>query len=211
MNFLPPQVEAYLQELSRHGDPVLARMEERAQESNFPIIGPVAGRFCYQVARMIGARRIFELGSGYGYSTLWFARAVAENGGGEVHHTVWDEDLSRDARQYLAEAGLDYLVRFRVSEAVSALRETPGTFDLIFNDINKELYPESLPLIKERLRPGGVLIIDNMLWSGRIFDPENREATTEGVRRATRLIFEDPDFFASLVPLRDGLVVAIRR
>ncbi len=211
MELLHPELDAYLHRLSEHGDRVLAQMEARAAQTRFPIIGPVAGRFCYQVARMLGARRIFELGSGYGYSTLWFAKAVADNGGGEVYHTVWDEGLSRDAQQYLAEAGLSHLVRFRVSEAVAALRETEGPFDIIFNDIDKEGYPDSLPVIKAKLRPGGALIIDNMLWHGRIFDATDRSPSTEGVRRATQALFSDPDFFSSLVPLRDGLVLAVKR
>lgn len=211
MDLLHPQVDAYLSELARHGDPILTRMEERAAATGFPIIGPVAGRFCYQVARMIGARRVFELGSGYGYSTLWFARAVAENGGGEVYHTVWDAGLSRDAREYLAAAGVAPMVQFRVGEAVAALRETPGPFDLIFNDIDKNGYPVSLPVIKEKLRPGGALIMDNMLWHGRIFQEGDQDPATAGVREATRLIFSDSSFFASLVPLRDGLILALRR
>lgn len=211
MKVLDPTVDSYLLELARHSDPVLGKMEERAGGSGFPIIGPVAGRFCYQVARMIGARRIFELGSGFGYSTLWFAKAVAENGGGEVHHTVWNQQLSNDARGYLAEARLDHLVKFRVSEAVAALRESDGTFDLIFNDIDKDGYPASLPIIKDKLRSGGALIIDNMLWGGRVFDKSRTEADTEGVREATRLIYADEEWFSSLLPLRDGLILAIKR
>lgn len=210
MNVLDPIVDDYLLGLARHSDPLLEKMEERANGTGFPIIGPVAGRFCYQIARMVGARRIFELGSGFGYSTLWFAKAVAENGGGEVHHTVWDEDLSREARTYLAEAKLDHLVTFRVSEAVGALRDTTGTFDLIFNDIDKDGYPASLPVIKDKLRPGGALIIDNMLWGGRVFDRSRTEADTEGVREVTRLIYADPDWFPSLLPLRDGVLLALK-
>lgn len=211
MDLLHPQVEAYLNELARHGDPLLTAMEERAARTRFPIIGPAAGRFCYQIACLLGARRVFELGSGFGYSTLWFARAVAENGGGEVYHNVWDATLSADARQYLAEAGVGHLVHFRVSEAVAALRETDGPFDLIFNDIDKSGYPASLPLIKERLRSGGALIVDNMLWQGRIFNAAERDESTQGVRDLTRMIFDDPDFTASLVPIRDGLALAIKR
>ncbi|MDB4895390.1 MAG: O-methyltransferase family 3 [Firmicutes bacterium] len=172
---------------------------------------PAAGRLCYMIARMTGARRIFELGSGFGYSTLWFARAVAENGGGEVYHTVWDEALSREAQGYIERAGLSHIVRFRVSEATAALRDLPGPFDLIFNDIDKHGYPASLPLIKERLRQGGVLIVDNMLWSGRIFDAQQQDRNTEGIREATRMLFEDRDWSASLLPVRDGLVLALRR
>ena len=210
MDVLDPAVDDYLLGLARHSDPLLEKMEERAERSGFPIIGPVAGRFCYQVARMVGAKRVFELGSGYGYSTLWFAKAVAENGGGEIHHTVWDDQLSQDARGYLGEAKLDHLVTFRVSEAVQALKETTGSFDVIFNDIDKDGYPDSLPIIKEKLRPGGALIIDNMLWGGRVLDESRTEASTTGVREATRLIYEDPDWYPSLLPLRDGVILAIK-
>lgn len=211
MDLLHPSVQQHLEASSAHNDPILLEMEARAARDGFPIIGPVAGRFCAQAARMLGARRIFELGSGYGYSTLWFAQAVAELGGGEVHHTVWDEGLSKDAQQYLERAGMTPWVRFRVSEAVTALKEAPGTFDLIFNDIDKEGYPASLPVIKEKLRPGGVLIADNVLWHGKIFDPADRSRATEGIRTFTRLVLDDPDFFASIVPLRDGLMVAVKR
>lgn len=210
MDLIDPTVSTYLDQLAYHGDPLLSEMEVRARQENFPIIGPVAGRICYQIARMIGARRIFELGSGFGYSTLWFARAVAENGGGEVHHTVWDEDLSRQAQEYLRRAGLVHLVRFHVSEAVAALRAARGPFDLIFNDIVKRQYPASIPVVKEKLRVGGVLIMDNMLWHGRVFDVADGSDHTEGVREATRLLFTDKEFCATLLPVHDGLVVALR-
>jgi caffeoyl-CoA O-methyltransferase len=183
-------------------------MERRAAESDFPIIGPAAGQFCYLVARLIGARRVFELGSGFGYSTAWFARAVEENGGGEVHHTVWDEALSREARERLARLGYAGLVRYHVGEAVGILREAGGPFDLIFNDIDKHMYPGSLPVIAETLRPGGVLLIDNMLWHGRIHDPADTSPDTEGVREFTRRITTDPGWTVSLIPIRDGLILA---
>ncbi|HEY8497024.1 MAG TPA: class I SAM-dependent methyltransferase, partial [Limnochordales bacterium] len=126
------------------------------------------------------------------------------------HHTVWDEALSRDARDYLRRAGLDHIVRFHVGEAVAALQEARGSFDLIFNDIVKRQYPASLPVIKEKLRVGGVLIVDNMLWNGRIFDEHDASEATEGVREATRQLFTDKDFIATLLPVHDGLVVALR-
>jgi len=155
-------------------------MEAYAQKTNFPIIGPASGYLCYQVARMIGARRIFEMGSGYGYSTAWFAQAVAENGGGEVFHVIWDEKLSLQARRHLAVLGYAGLIRYHVAEAVETLRATPGPFDLIFNDINKEGYAASLPVIAEKLRPGGVLIVDNMLWHGNIFNQKDKNLGIDG-------------------------------
>ena len=188
----------------------LLAMEAYAEKHNFPIIGPVVGQLCYQMARVMGARDIFELGSGFGYSTAWFAQAVRENGGGLVHHTVWDDALSRMAQEHLARLGYSDLVRFHNAEAVQTLRETPGPFDIIFNDIDKEAYPDSLPVIKEKLRPGGVLIIDNMLWHARIFNPADHTPATQGVLEFTRLITTDPDWIVSLLPLRDGVIVACK-
>jgi len=185
-------------------------MEEAAARDGFPIVGPAAGYFCYLIARISDARSVFELGSGFGYSTAWFARAVRENGGGTVHHSVWDEDLSRRARGHLEALGLADLVTFHVGESVAALSATDGTFDLVFNDIDKAAYPASLDVIGARLRPGGVLIVDNVLWSGRIFDDEDQSAATAGVRALTQRVTSSPDWTASVVPIRDGLLVARR-
>ncbi len=186
-------------------------MEAYAKKTDFPIIGPAAGYACYQTARMIGARSIFEMGSGYGYSTAWFAKAVKENGGGVVHHVVWDEKLSKMAIGHLSKLGYGGMVKYHVAEAVETLCQTPGPFDLIFNDIEKQDYPKSLPLIKSKLRRGGVLIIDNILWSGRIFDKKDRSEATEAIREFTRLITHDNDWIVSLVPVRDGMIVAYKK
>jgi predicted O-methyltransferase YrrM len=189
----------------------MQKMEEYAQQHNFPIIGPVCGYYCYQLAHMIKAKSVFELGSGYGYSTAWFARAVKENRGGVVHHTVWDADLSRRAQEHLSALGFADLVQFHNAEAVETLRHTEGPFDIIFNDIDKEGYPDSLPVIKEKLRHGGVLIIDNMIWSGRVYDSDNHEKNTEAIRRFTRDVTSDLDWIVSLYPARDGMIVAYKK
>jgi caffeoyl-CoA O-methyltransferase len=204
-------IQDYLTSLVPPRPAEMQAMEAYAEETDFPIIGPAAGYVCYQAARMIRAGSVFELGSGYGYSTAWFARAVHENGGGVVHHVVWDEKLSNMAREHLGRLGYMDIVQYQVAEAIETLRNTPGPFDLIFNDIDKEAYPESLPLIKEKLRPGGVLIIDNMLWHARIFDKSDLSAATEGVRRFTDEITHDPDWIVNLVPVRDGVIVAYKR
>ena len=205
------QLSDYLNSLVPQRPAEMREMEAYAKEHDFPIIGPAAGYFCYLNARLVGATRIFELGSGYGYSTAWFARAVQENGGGEVFHTVWDEELSTRARKHLGAMGYDNLVRYRVSEAVVALRETDGPFDLIFNDINKTAYPESLEVIEQKLRPGGVLIIDNMLWSGRVYDSREQDSSTQAIRETTHMLTNSPHWIASLIPIRDGLIVAFRQ
>jgi caffeoyl-CoA O-methyltransferase len=200
----------YITSLSTHDDPVLLRMEEEARRDRFPIIAPAGGKLLYLLARMIGARKVFELGSGYGYSTLWFAKAVRENGGGVVHHTVWDEGLHARARANVAEAGYSDMVQFHLGEAVAALKTTDDTFDLLFNDIDKDGYPASLPVMKAKLRVGGVIAIDNMLMNGKIYDPAAKEPATEGVREFTRLLRADPDFVFQLAPIRDGIIVALR-
>jgi predicted O-methyltransferase YrrM len=186
-------------------------MEEYAKEKDFPIIGPICGYYCYQLARIIGAKSVFELGSGYGYSTAWFAKAVKENGGGIVHHTVWDEDLSKRAAGHLSALGTEDVVKFHIAEAVETLRQTEGLFDIIFNDIDKEAYPDSLPVIKEKLRSGGILIIDNILWSGRIYDESNKDKSTEAIRRFVNDVTTDPDWIVSLTPMRDGMIVAYKK
>ena len=210
MEILTPEIARYLDELADR-PAELREMERIAESTNFPIIGPSSGQLCYLVARMIGAKRIFELGSGYGYSTAWFARAVRENGGGEVHHVVWDKDLSERARKHLDKLGLSDLVRYHEAEAVATLRATEGPFDLIFNDINKRDYPASIDVITPKLRRGGVLIIDNLLWSGRILDSSDKSEDTEGVRAVTRRIMESDEWVASIVPVRDGVLVAYRQ
>lgn len=204
-------VQEYLTSLVPPREPELRKMEEIAEKNDFPIIGPACGYYCYQLARMIQAKSVFELGSGYGYSTAWFAKAVRENGGGVVHHTVWDDELSKRAQGHLSTLGLADLVEFHNAEAVETLRQTPGPFDIIFNDIDKEGYPDSLPVTKEKLRHGGILIIDNMIWHGQTLDPNDHEASTEAIRRFTRDITTDLDWIISLIPARDGMIVAYKK
>ncbi|MFQ5796229.1 MAG: O-methyltransferase [Candidatus Bipolaricaulia bacterium] len=205
------QVRSYVNSFVPPRPVEMQAMEAYAKQESFPIIGPAAGYLCYQITRMIGATRVFEMGSGYGYSTAWFAQAVNENGGGIVHHVVWDEELSQKARAHLRTLGFEDIVQYHVSEAVQTLRETPGPFDLIFNDIDKPGYPDSLPVVKEKLRSGGVLITDNMFGFGRIFDESNRSSSAEGIREFKRLITNDPDWISTIVPVRDGLLVAYKK
>ena len=207
---LAPGVAPYLDALVPPRPPELQAMEAEAARTNFPIIGPAAGHFCYLMTRLVGATTVFELGSGFGYSTAWFARGVQENGGGVVHHVVRDAELSARAQKHLAALGLDHLVEFHVGEAVAALRDATGPFDLIFNDIDKAGYPASLPVITRQLRRGGLLLVDNLLWHGRVLDSTDQTADTTGVCELTRLVTTDPAWIASIVPIRDGVLVAQR-
>jgi caffeoyl-CoA O-methyltransferase len=210
-NLFHPRLPDYLDSLVPPRDPVMQEMEDYAREVRFPIIGPAAGYFNYMIARMLGAQRIFELGSGYGYSTAWFARAVRENGGGVVHHVVWNEELSQKARGYLGRLGYNDIVAYQVGEAVETLKNTEGTFDLMFNDIDKHGYPASIPVIKAKLKRGGALLIDNMLWHGAVFNEADQSPDTQGVLEVTRMLTRDPDFLTTLAPIRDGVIVAYHK
>jgi caffeoyl-CoA O-methyltransferase len=204
------KTQKYLLSLVPPREPEMRAMEGYARRTGFPIVGPAAGYACYEIARMIKARSVFEMGSGYGYSTAWFAKAVQDNGGGVVHHVVWDGKLSEKARKHLTALGYGSIIKYHVAEAIQTLQETPGPFDLIFNDIEKQDYPVALPLIKDRLRAGGVLVADNSLWSGRIFEKNDKSAATEGIRHFTRMIAHDRDWVVMLLPIRDGLMVALK-
>jgi len=203
-------VQRLLADLVPPRPPELAAMEEAAAREGFPIVGAAAGQFCYLLARLSAASSVFEMGSGFGYSTAWFARAVRENGGGVVHHVVWDETLSRRARAHLAALGYGDLVRYHVGEAVATLRAQAGPFDLVFCDIDKPGYPEALEAAAAKLRPGGVLVADNVLWHGRVLDPEDRSPATAAIRAFTAAVVRDRRWSATLVPIRDGLLVARR-
>jgi predicted O-methyltransferase YrrM len=205
-----PALTAYLENLVERPHPVLLEMEQRAAETNFPIVGPLVGQLFYWLTRLTGARHVFELGSGFGYSTAWFALAVRDNGGGVVHHTVWDADLSQQAQHYLARMGLSDLMTYHVGEAVETLQRVGGEYDIIFCDIDKQGYPASLPVVKRHLRVGGLALYDNMFWSGRVWDAQDTSEATEAIRTLTQAVTRDPDLQTLLVPMRDGVLAAIK-
>ena len=164
-----PEVERYLSEVNPPADPLILEMERSGRERGFPIIGPQVGQLCEILARSIGAKRIYEMGSGFGYSTWWFSRVVGPDG--QVVHSDGSQALSDEARDWLTRAELANRVRFEVGDARQLIAAEQGPFDLIFCDIDKEGYPEALELARPRLRSGGLLIVDNTIWSGRVAQP----------------------------------------
>lgn len=203
-----PRIEEHLRRLQPVDDPVLEAMQREAEARGFPAVGPLVGRLLEVLARAVEARRVFELGSGFGYSTLWFARALPEDG--VVVHTDTSTDLSEEARGWAAQAGLDRRVDFRVGDAIGLLEEDGGEWDLVFIDVDKGDYPRAWQVASRHVRLGGLVVMDNTLWQGRVADPEDHEAWTEAVREADRQVMEDPRFIATLLPLRDGVLVALR-
>jgi predicted O-methyltransferase YrrM len=210
VDIVDPGIEAYMRgRLDRYDDAVLAEMEAEATSSGFPIVGRNVGVTLEVLARTAGARRIIELGSGFGYSGYWHARAVGD--GGELHLTDGDPTNEGRALSYLERAGLAGCVTFHVGDAVSALKALPGEFDVIYNDIDKDGYPDAWREARGRLRVGGLYVCDNVLWSGRVpADAEPPDRVTEAIREHNQLIAQDPDFVSTIVPTRDGVMVAVR-
>lgn len=208
-SIVDPDIDLYLRKLYDDGDPVRLEMEEVAAQRDFPIVGPLVGRSLVVLARAIGARRVFELGSGYGYSALHFARAVGD--GGEVHCTELSEDNVRAAEGYLTRAGVWPRVTYHREEATAALRRVGGVWDVVYNDIDKSGYPETVELAYAHLRPGGLFITDNVLWAGRVLPGhDDGSADTAGVKEFTRRLMAHPGFQTFVNPTRDGVAVALR-
>ena len=210
VEIVDPRIMEYLRRLYDDGDPVRTEMEALAEKRRFPIVGPLVGRHLELLTRAIGAQRVFELGSGYGYSALHFARAVGE--GGVVHCTELDEENVRLAQGFLTRAGLWGRVTYHREEATAALRRVGGTWDIVYNDIDKDGYPATVDLAHAHLRPGGLFITDNVLWSGRVLDGEDDGSpATRGVKEFTRRLLAHPGFLTAIDPTRDGVAVALRR
>jgi caffeoyl-CoA O-methyltransferase len=212
MDIVDPRIERYMEDrLRRFDEPVLLEMEAYAEGNGFPIVGRNVGVTLEVLARSAGAARIMELGSGFGYSAYWHARAVGSDG--EVHLTDGDPENEARAAGYLGRAGLADRVRFHVGDAVQELGKLDGDFDLIFNDIDKDGYPAAWRAASDRIRTGGLYVCDNVLWYGRVAveDPDDgRPHYTEAVLEHNRLVAEDERYVSTIIPTRDGVVVAIR-
>jgi predicted O-methyltransferase YrrM len=206
--FLPEGIEQYLYRLTPERPPVLREMEEHAAAHHFPIIGPLVGRLLYQMALITSADRVLELGSGFGYSAYWFSMALGERG--LITMIDGSDDNRAKAEEYFQRGGIQTPHEFHVGDALTVLKDIDGPFDIVLNDIDKEGYPDTLDPVAARLRPGGVFITDNLLWSGRILD-QKPDAATRGVVEFARRLYADERFVTTIVPLRDGVSVAVRR
>jgi predicted O-methyltransferase YrrM len=199
-----PEIEAYILNLLPPRDPALAEMEALASAERIPIIGPAVGRMLAQLVAISGARRIFELGSAIGYSTIWLARAAGE--GAEVHYSDGSPVNARRAMAFFERAGVAGRIRMHIGDALTALAETPGEFDFIFNDVDKEGYPDVLSAAPARLRLGGLFVTDNVLWRSRVLNPADE--ASHAVVKFNESLFARDDFWSCLIPLRDGVTVA---
>jgi len=202
-------VEDYLYSLLPARDEVLTEIEAQAATRDIPIVGPAVGRILYQLALMINAKNIFELGSAIGYSTIWWARAVGE--GGRVVYTDGDRKKADEARGYFDRAGVSQRITVKTGDALELLSEEKGEFDIIFNDIDKVDYPRAFKLALPSLRKGGLFVADNVLWSGKVAQEKPSEASTKAILEFNRLLYNSTDLFTTILPIRDGVAVAIKK
>ena len=203
-----PEIDKYLHDLVPARDEVLTEMEALAARKKICIVGPAVATFLSLLVTMSGARRIFELGSAIGYSTIWLARAAGP--GAEIHYSDGSAENAMLAQEFFTRAGVASRIHVHVGDALTALANTPGDFDMLFNDVDKEGYPEVLKVAPSRLKSGGLFVTDNTLWHGRVLHPQSDE--DHGVATFNQRLAQSKDFrLTSLLPLRDGVSVSVRR
>jgi predicted O-methyltransferase YrrM len=207
MDILNPEINHYLHSLLPERDKVLTEMEQMGKEKGFPIIGPLVGRLLCQLTQLIQAERIFELGSGYGYSAIWFSKGLSAQG--RIISTDGSAHNAQQARRYFERAGIASQVDFRVGDALTLLDGESGPFDIILNDIDKEEYPDAFAKALPKLRRGGLLITDNVLWHGRVVSGD-RQPSTLGVLRFNELAHHSPNVYTTIIPLRDGVAITTK-
>lgn len=202
-----PAVDAYVYSLLPRSEPVLREMEAFAAKDSVPIIGPAVGRLLALLVQITGARRIFEMGSAIGYSTIWLARAAGPRA--QVFYSDGDPERAARASNYFRRAGVAGRIQVRTGISQRILRQTSGTFDMIFIDVDKHQYPEALRVALPKLRRGGLLVVDNVLWSGRVARAVRKgDANTRGIRAMNRAAYANKQLYPVIVPLRDGVLVA---
>jgi len=201
-------IERYLYAILPPRDAVLTEMERLAKRHGIPIVGPAVGRLLALLVRVSRAKRIFEMGSAIGYSTIWLARAAGPSA--EVFYSDGDPEKARQAAAYFKRAGVTGRVRLLTGDSVKLITHVSGKFDLVFIDVDKHQYPAALRRAVPRLRRGGLLVVDNTLWSGRV-TRKAKDAATRGIQRLNRMLYSSNELFPVIVPLRDGVAVALKK
>lgn len=203
-----PEVEEYLKRISTIPHWVLSEMENYGKQRNFPIVGPLVGRLLYALIEFGHVHTILECGSGFGYSAAWMALALPENS--KITCIEYDTQNIAKAKEFLKEMDVIHKVTFLQGDVMEIVPKNSQTYDLIFNDIDKHLYPKILPFLVERLRVGGMLISDNVLWKGNVAEENPEDEKAKHIQEFNRLLYENKSLWTSIVPLRDGLSLSIK-
>ena len=202
---LHPEMDRYLEDTASVEPEILKRLrKETFQKTTQPhmISGYLQGRFLSLISKMISPKNILEIGTFTGYAALCLAEGLQKDG--KLTTLDVNEDLAYIPKKYFAESEFASQIEFRLENALDFLKNSSETFDLIFIDADKENYPEYLQLVKPRMKSGSVLMIDNVLWYGKVLD-EKGNKQTEQIKLVNKLVAEDADFENVILPLRDGI------
>lgn len=214
---VPPVVEGLAEEIGANQDDVLERMDSQAHDEDFPTVGPAAGGWLAFLARSVGARRVFEFGSGFGYSAYWFARTLPEDG--EVILTEVDREELEQARTYFDRGGLADRARFEHGDALDIVHQYDGPFDIVLIDNEKHRYREAFEAIEAKLRTGSIVVADNAVTAGdvvhrneviNLLAGDEVEATegSEGIAKYIEFVHAHDNLDTVLLPLGEGLAVS---
>ncbi|MCU1381484.1 MAG: O-methyltransferase family 3 [Acidobacteria bacterium] len=210
---VPDAIERYLAGLNRAGDPVLDSIAAGNATRGLPLVDAEVGALLRVLATTLSASRILEIGTAIGYSGIWLARALAP--GGMLVTMEFDEDRAREARANFERAGVADRVSVVVGDAQLKLAKVSGPFDLIFQDGDKKLYTPLLDRLVALLRPGGLLITDNVLWDGEVVPgfqtaPRQNPEDTRAIIEYNQRVAAHPQLLTSIVPLRDGVSISVK-
>ena len=204
-----PEIEKYLEGFRVDRDSVQIEMEDKADKEDFPIIGPDVGNLLYIMAKISNTRTVLELGSGFGYSAYFFAKAIPDNG--RIVCTDMDPDNKNLAEGNFLRGGFKSKLEYIVGDALKIGAELNEQFDIVYNDIDKEYYPQTIDIAYKRLRSGGMFITDNTLWSGKVTSKSTLDEPTYGVVEFNNRLKEDDRFEFMILPIRDGLTIAVKK
>lgn len=214
---LADAAESFLQAANPEPSPLIREMTEYGRQESFPIVGPEVGRFLRVVARLANAERVFEFGSGFGYSGAWFLGALPVDG--ELVLTDYDAENLEQAESFLSRAGHDATINYEAGDAMETFQAYDGPFDVILVDHDKERYADAFEDAHEKLAPGGVVIADNMM-AGPVTHEDvqavlagdaTEDEATRGVADYVEHVRDDPAFETSFVPLGSGLAVSTKK
>jgi predicted O-methyltransferase YrrM len=213
-HIVPPPIEQYLASLNRTGSAVLDDVAASGRQRDLPLIDAEVGALLRVLATAIGATRILEIGTAIGYSGIWLANGLQP--GGSLITLEINEDRAREARDNFARAGVADRTTIIVGDATLKLAKLSGPFDLIFLDTDKQLYVALLDRLVSLLRPGGLLVADNVLWDGEVVpgyveQPTRRPEDTHAVSEFNQRVAAHPDLLTTIVPLRVGVSISVRK